>query len=542
MEVFFAYWSEKMYPVSTAYKTAIEKQFRDESFVKIVFGLIDQDAVSYSTLSDNGHIYYSSLSNINSEENQVTTTYQTLEHNRFILDGGYEFSPESAGDCVYQGYISDLISGDDGNFGTQKPYILMSFSQVVELAALTLDFDEVQGTYPTSITVQAFNDTTEVLNKTYTLTGTHYITPDHIPTCNKIYLIGNTMNLPHRRMRLTRILYGIIYNLTEQDITRCGIDKVSDVMSNVLPKDNFSFTLMDIPRNYDPDNPNSFLPYVETGQEIKCSIGQKLANGTIEWFPLCNRIATGEVKTENIGVATSVEIKASDMLGLLTTPYTAGAYSASGKTLATLAQEVLTFCGYTGEYSIDAYLSGVTTHIPLPNRPCRECLQLIANAGGCFIYTDRLGKLWIKRVSSVLQDFGFDYNNIITVPTLTRTPLLRNVISKYFTATENGGTVTITETPYTKNINELGTDLQISNQLIDNETDCSRYCTEMGNYYKMRNSYAFDDRGFPALDILDVVSLDTNYTVSGSAYIIEQKIEFDGTLKGTTKLLSLSTT
>jgi hypothetical protein len=60
-----------------------------------------------------------------------------------------------------------------------------------------------------------------------------------------------------------------------------------------------------------------------------------------------------------------------------------------------LAEEVLTDAGVE-HYSIDGHLKDIYTKAALPIVTHRECLQIIANAGQCILYTDRRGYITLE--------------------------------------------------------------------------------------------------------------------------------------------------
>ena len=62
-----------------------------------------------------------------------------------------------------------------------------------------------------------------------------------------------------------------------------------------------------------------------------------------------------------------------------------------------MAVDVFTDAGLDErEYFLDEYLQTVIVHNPLPYETHKECLQLIANAGRCRLFQDRLGVICIE--------------------------------------------------------------------------------------------------------------------------------------------------
>ena len=200
--------------------------------------------------------------------------------------------------------------------------------------------------------------------------------------------------------------------------------------------------------------------------------------------------------------------------------------------------EILTLADLKRGYELDSFLQTESTHYVFDNESYKTAIQLIANACACSITFDRFGKMYIKRTIDRSVDFNYTFSNILSHPTLSRLPQIRNIISSYQTVSLVDGKVVYETIEFIKNYNSTGEDLLISNILIDNPTACERYCDDMYSYYKLRNSYSFTDRGNPQLDILDEPTLDTDYLTADKVTIIEQKITFNGALSGSTKVIS----
>ena len=83
-----------MYPVTAKWKEETEQTLRNPSYVRIVFGVTDPDAPGLSTQTDNGHLPYSDVDSVD-VGTTAPSTYQTLERNRFILDGKNPLPPEN---------------------------------------------------------------------------------------------------------------------------------------------------------------------------------------------------------------------------------------------------------------------------------------------------------------------------------------------------------------------------------------------------------------------------------------------------------------
>ena len=173
-----------MYPVTAKWKEETEQTLRNPSYVRIVFGVTDPDAPGLSTPTDNGHLPYSDVDSVD-VGTTAPSTYQTLERNRFILDGKNPLPPES--NPIYQGYAGLTISGDAGTY-TTKPLVKISFGDYVQFPGLTFQFDDSMGDYPNSFRILAKKDSVSVFDKTYSPDTTYWEMTDQIPLCNELSL------------------------------------------------------------------------------------------------------------------------------------------------------------------------------------------------------------------------------------------------------------------------------------------------------------------------------------------------------------------
>lgn len=585
-----------MYQATNAYREQMEKPLRNASHVRITFEITDPDAHGKSTLTDNGHLYYSDVTMVDSGET-APYTYQTLEKNRFILDGKNPL-PIEAG-TAYQGFVGDEICKEDCTFEV-NPTITITFADYFEFAGLTMTFDEYMESYPTEIQAIYKNDGVEVFNETFTPTETRYVSELHVPPMNEIQLIFKKMNLPYRRARISSLVYGLKPVFEAKDLVDCKYETESDVISSTLPKGDFDFTLFDTRKQYDPENPAGVWSYLEERQPVTFDIGYELDDGSIEWMPWGNTYSTGDVSVGKTGAVTEVTIKTKTLLGHLTQTYDKAVYSADGISLYDLAEQIMASAGFPNTLEIDTALKGVMTMAPISALPVNQCLQLIANAGLCIMGANRDGTPYIRRPSTTVQDFIMDFSKMFETPTTTKYPLLKDLITEYrqlsvAEAAENvvsdseitdaaatdieftheaitghevtvgdgltlnastfyayrtvlnltgSGKVTISGkkikeniVKYTKHCNDVGEDLEVSNQLITSYEWAAAYADWIAKEMARRNEYETTDRGYPEIDVGDNIKITTNFENETAVTVLKRRTEFNGGISGSGKYL-----
>ena len=579
-----------MYPVTAKWKEETEQTLRNPSYVRIVFGVTDPDAPGLSTQTDNGHLPYSDVD----VGTTAPSTYQTLERNRFILDGKNPLPPES--NPIYQGYAGLTISGDAGTY-TTKPLVKISFGDYVQFPGLTFQFDDSMGDYPNSFRILAKKDSVSVFDKTYSPDTTYWEMADQIPLCNELSFYWLNSNIPHRRARLLSLTYGLVSRLGSDDIASCSSTKEIDLLSSKIPKQEFEFTLIDTQRRYDPENPSGLWEYLESRQPVNYQYGYELSDGSIEWIPWGLSYSTGDFDVSKSGIVAEVSIKCVGLADHLTMTYDEGVYSAAGRSLFDLATDVMKFAGFENTIELDNALKTIYTHNPLPSSKVNECLQLIANAGRCIMNHSRGGYIQILRENDSATGFDINFDKMTDTPTTTKIPPLRNlsveynsikvnsevtaavnaaevssnvaheytfthsaytnqqiVLSsgltmvgtpKYYayktvvtlkgtgTVTINGNSLTENKIEYRKKYSDVGEDLSgVSNTLIDNQTDAIAYANWVAAVTLRRNTYSAPDRGYPELDVGDSVNFTSNFANETPVTMVQQKLTYNGAIKG----------
>lgn len=426
-----------MFSVSSSYRTQFDRDVRNPSHVRLNFQLYDPDVEgNYSITGDEA--YYSDVVQITDESvADIPYVYATLEKNMFFLDGDVKLMPEIDDSTIYQGYVSNDVS-DVSSVFQLPPSLEISFVGYFEFVGLTYAFDNVNGDYPSSLRIKAFEDDTEVFNEIIYPDSWSYSIISAIPLCNRITFEFLTSNLPERRVRLSYLILGINEWLYDADLYMIEYKKIVDPLSAKLPVQDFNFTFFDLSSKYDPDNPSGLYGYLEKGQPVTFDFGYELDDGTIEWVTGGRNYSTGEVKVESQGRIPKVTFNTSSVLGYLTQTYTNGVYCPAGKTLLQLATEVMSFAGLPSHpsggdmYEFDSSLSSYSTTLPLPVLSIRDCLQLIANAGMCILDVSRQGKITISPINSVANDFTLDLTKSKSIPKVEKYPVLRKVMTSYF--------------------------------------------------------------------------------------------------------------
>ena len=589
-----------MQTVSNDYKEQMNRRVRNASLMRVYLGVVNVQAADNATPISTDELHYSNVGGIATNQ-QVLATYATFEHNRMVLDGSQILPPTPAEPTVYyQGYISESISGLDRRFVT-PPIVRIDLAMPLGFIGLTFNFITHCYCYPTEMDIVVYLGGSVVDTITIYPDNAQYTMEQPIPECDRIDLIFRETCFPYFRVRLEQIMFGVTKTFDANNLTTTSWERDVDLLSAKLPKEMFSFTALDIDKDYNPENAEGIWEYVEEGMPVLFEYGYTLDDGSVEWVLGGNYRTSGEITSISEGYISKVTFNSTSELTQLTGTAYKGVYRDVPITLYQLAINVLDHAGIAN-YEVDEALQDIDVHLPMPAIPFKEALQLIANAGRAVLYTDRTGKIIIRRIDGVLQDFKLAHADIYKMPNIDKKPLLKSVETYYYGLQIDGSNVdlvsktglsyatpteirliyeeatnlqvtttglTVHGTPelYATNcivvvsgtgtitikgkrlnrskirvihdVNNQGYVCPIENELLDNYDDAMAYAEWVADILELRNHYTVDNRGYPELDVLDEVLVDTLFSEDLEARIFYNKIEYNGAISGTTKYVSL---
>lgn len=403
-----------------------------------------------------------------------------------------------------------------------------------------------------------------------------------------------------RRVRVFSILFGITKIIDDEILKSVNFNNDMDLAATSLPTQTMNFTILDTNSIYDVDNPNNINKYLENGQPTTLLLGYQLSNDRVEWINVSKTYTTGNITSSGTPEMAEITIDTESILSKLDIIYDESV--ATPKNLYDLANELVAFTGYSVILDLDPVLKQYTTNIVFPKITVREGLQLIANAGMCVIGIHRSGQIYIRREQSISNEteFNFNYENTIDYPVASKIPLLRTLTSSYNnTFKENSkellsisinnteikdvvleietstdheifcsesikivgdvryycnsikfkaigvGNIVVNGRPIkTNQIKQYydsqldGTNLSIHNPLINSREWCLQYMAYMVGNYIRRSSYEIQSRGYPKLDLMDIVEVQNNFGEMKRGVIIENSLSYDGALEGKCKIVS----
>ena len=99
------------------FKAAVTADAR-RTLLKAVIDIIDPDLV-YGAVTNSVAASFAKPQQLINKAMNPNGNYQTLEHNRWLLNGNSSFVPAAPEELPGEvGYVSDIISGTDGEFSS----------------------------------------------------------------------------------------------------------------------------------------------------------------------------------------------------------------------------------------------------------------------------------------------------------------------------------------------------------------------------------------------------------------------------------------
>lgn len=372
-----------MKSVSNAYKASMKAMLRNRSYVRITFGNVDTTAATDGEWESNGAASISEFETVDYAY-QYGDTYAALELNRWALDGKTLIVP--TGEAVQDGFISSLMSDAEGNFST-PPVITREFSLKHIFPGLTLTFDTRQQEWPLEVTANFYLNGEVVDTQTVSITSVQTTISTTATEVDKVTITFDRC-LPYRRPRLENVLYGLNVQFMNKDIVSTQQKHDVDPLSRRLPTETMQFTILDYEHKYDPDNPAGIYAYVDKNSPIEIQFGYELPDGSVEWLKPDNYVLNAKPSAQN----NQATFNGTGLIGSLTGTFYKS--KLGSKSLYNMAEEVLLDAGLTlteqgaNPWEIDEALKDMFTTAALPIDTHMNCLQLIAHAACCRLYTD----------------------------------------------------------------------------------------------------------------------------------------------------------
>lgn len=401
----------------------LKKPKRNLGFLKVKFNIVDPE--TNPDLSSNSEEIFSDLDNIKETTIPQTKNYATLEKNFWLLN---DSQPIYGSEELEQTYVSSYMSDKNCLF-SDKACITLTSSVYLTTLGLTMVFDSIDKNYAKKLKVKAYRDSTMIMDKDYTLSSYSdrliFADNEELVRWNKIEIYFIESSLPYRRIRVNQLLFGIMETYTDENLISAESKEKTTMINSELPTHTFKFTIDNMNKLFNPDNPQGWYRYILQQQPISYEWGYQLDDGTIEWILGGKMLLTGSVEVgEN-----QVSFSTTSLINYLTKVYKKGVYNSSGRSLYDLAADVLEDSNIdSSQYNLWSGLKLIKTDAPLPKLEARQLLQIIATTGNCILFTNRENVINIQPFNYVLNPDGMKYDFITSNPVVKVQSELHNTI------------------------------------------------------------------------------------------------------------------
>lgn len=401
----------------------LKKPKRNLGFLKVKFNIVDPE--TNPDLSSNSEEIFSDLDNIKETTIPQSKNYATLEKNFWLLN---DSQPIYGSEKLEQTYVSSYMSDKNCLF-SDKACINLTSSVYLTTLGLTMVFDSIDKNYAKKLKVKAYRDSTMIMDKDYTLSSYSdrliFADNEELVRWNKIEIYFIESSLPYRRIRVNQLLFGIMETYTDENLISAESKEKTTMINSELPTHTFKFTIDNMNKLFNPDNPQGWYRYILQQQPISYEWGYQLDDGTIEWILGGKMLLTGSVEVgEN-----QVSFSTTSLINYLTKVYKKGVYNSSGRSLYDLAVDVLEDSNIdSSQYNLWSGLKSIKTDAPLPKLEARQLLQIIATTGNCILFTNRDNVINIQPFNYVLNPDGMSYDFITSNPVVKVQSELHNTI------------------------------------------------------------------------------------------------------------------
>lgn len=383
------------------------------------YNLINYDAVDIATVSATNIKSFCDVSDL--LEGSDSYSYITLEHNYSILDGSLtEFPNNFSTPFFSQDMLGSFSNGelvtldnrfiqtlDNKNIGVigedevseNLPTLSIDFSQPVTMFGMTFNFESE---YPLEMEIIW----TDVQNNSYTSTinpnKLSYVAPIEFIDCVSID-ITFTQTLPYHYVKLLSILFGQVFEWTENEIKEGKLLLEQDIIGDLVSVNELTFKVIDKDNSYNLANDSGLHRYFQKRQEVTAYEylnDEKIKLGTyfLDTFNSSNNL---------------VELKCVSYIGILDNFQYNNGQIYNGTLAGDILEDIFDTAGIE-DYSIDLETIDTPVYGTLKPMTCREALREVLFACGSIVDTTGDDGIAISKISRTLDNTIKRHNKIST--------------------------------------------------------------------------------------------------------------------------------
>lgn len=447
---------------------------RAEGYIDII--MYAQDAqVDIANITSNDVSTYSNIDTLKDIKSYTNTTIATLEENMWLLNGRF---PNPTPGVRYNGYISNSVSDEEGNFET-NPYINIELAKSSEVESFSLILNSaVPSGYPKNIKCAFYNGETLLVELTKDL-STEIALPNIIFDVNQenvtkvtIEFIGTRRG--KRRIRLSSLMFGRVINLDQNQVISTDYTDKCSYVPDSIPSRIFSFTMNNYSQIYNVDNPENGYINLNRNTIVLIRNGYNIYGYDEETETIDNPDGFQEIAWDDWKELRLLDISTSDdtctfecgsVLDMMEDTYTNEMFL-NNRSVESITDTLMQFEGLPDNTIIfsnddDGKSYGAyTINTVLPELPVRELIQLLAFSVGATLLiqddgTIKFANLKLNDLNSFTNHHEFNYRDFESIPAAEQLSNTTNISLPKYNSTVDNNTTEIVKTTVAQNQVEI---------------------------------------------------------------------------------------
>lgn len=500
--------------------------YADERKIKLEasFELIDVDASTLAIAEGSTGTFFSKLEQTHNKIPYMSRKIATVEPNEWKLDGSYSLVRENKKNDEI-GWWSERVSDENGNTYARLVY---NFETTQSSRGITVTFDDRTENYATDFEVVAYDINGQILASAEVTGNNSYVAYADMAVqgYTRLDVLFYKVNKPNRRLRVVEVTFGYVKAFSSNDIVSFNVEYETALDGKILPSNRLSLTVDNTDRRYNIINPTGIYRYLQKGQGINASIvinGERVTMG---------RFYFDSAKSDDNSM--TVTITAYDKMYQLN-DLTVNVGASGTWTIKQAVNAIIKATGLTIATNMPSDIASRKIGKALPtNTTAREALRLVAQAGKCVCFFNRLDELeFADPLASGVVD-SLNNDRMALLPTITDTGLINSIEVE----SKDDYAETPIEVIYTaKDIGEDETERKVivTNPLVISD-DVAEWLLQMSKY---RIKYDITERGNPARELVDMVNIADIYGENRNGITVKQTFTAGKGLTGQIKAVTL---
>jgi hypothetical protein len=452
--------------------------------------------------------------------------YATFEEDYWKLDGSFVLPPKVTEPGFEVGWYSAAMSGAGGVF---SPHQVMEFTFTAPHSSIgiTITFDMPANEYAVDFDIVVYDGAGAII-KSIPVTGNtlsrYVIDREQLFEYRRIVVTLKKWSKPNRRAKVTEVSFGVVREYGDDQLIKLNLIEEISPTSDTVPANELKFTVDNSSREFNILNPDGSYKFLQQRQAATVQFGVEISPGVFEYVGAGYYFLTDWQSDEGSLTTTFTARNRIDFIPSVEVEN----LTPAGTTLHALALSIISAAGITN-YRLDPALTSITTQGVYKKQTYRQLLQNIAIAGQCSMFVDREDFLSLLRLPSGSPVDTIDFDNVYREPQIKLDKLVTRVEVAYYSGE------TVTGTHVLTGPSDGGATLKVENTLINSLQHAQNVAAWIMDESNNRALYEVNWRQNPALECVDIVTIEDTYGANKTSRIVGQEYEYAGYLSGKTK-------